>query len=276
MDIVHASRIQWGENLAAHRHGAMAHKILFEGEEGSPDNFLLVLAREGADYFSPRHRHAWDQVRYCLEGSVPIGRDSSVGAGEVAYFPEGVPYGPQQDGPDRIELLLQFGGASGQGYLSAAQMRRAREELSRDGAFEGGVYRRAGKNQDAYEAIWQHVTGKPLDYPRPRYEAPIVMRPGGFDWHRTNDGVEQKFVGLFFERGLVLKFVRIAAGAAAVADADARMYLIFVCEGEGRCGGEPFAPGTAIRLAPGEAAAFTAETDCELFVIGVTPVLSLP
>ena len=66
--------MQWGENLASHRQGDMAHKVLFEGDEGGPDNYLLVLAREGASYYSPRHRHAWDQVRLCLEGSVPLGK----------------------------------------------------------------------------------------------------------------------------------------------------------------------------------------------------------
>src|ERR1700741_2890524 len=113
MDIVQAGAMEWGENLAAHRQGTMAHKVLFEGEEGSPDNFVWVLAKEGGDYFSPRHRHAWDQVRLCLEGAVPIGPGLTVDAGEVAYFPEGVAYGPQEGGGDRIELLLQFGGASG-------------------------------------------------------------------------------------------------------------------------------------------------------------------
>ena len=113
MNIVHAGRMEWGANLASHRQGEMAHKVLFEGEEGDADNYLLVLAREGASYYSPRHRHAWDQVRFCLEGSVPIGKGLRLDAGEVGYFPEAAPYGPQEGGPDRIVLLLQFGGAIG-------------------------------------------------------------------------------------------------------------------------------------------------------------------
>ena len=111
MDIVHGGRMEWGENLAAHRQGGMAHKVLFEGEQGAADNYCLVLANESSTYYSPRHRHAWDQVRFCLEGAVPIGKNLAVEAGEVAYFPEGVHYGPQEGGPDRIELLLQFGRA---------------------------------------------------------------------------------------------------------------------------------------------------------------------
>ena len=256
MDMVHGASMAWGENLAAHRQGGMAHKVLFEGEEGSVDNYVLVLADESKDYYSPRHRHAWDQVRFCLTGSVPIGKDLAVDAGEVAYFPEGVPYGPQQGGPDRIELLLQFGGASGLGYLSAAQLRQARAELAEVGSFEKGVFRRTSgegpRNQDAYEAIWRHVTGRPIVYPKPRYKGPIVMRPDGFGWRDQAAGVRSKLLGGFPERR-----------------------LIFVRHGEGQCGGETYREQSAVRLEPGEAAAFTAAADTELFVIAAPPVRAL-
>lgn len=275
MDIVHAGQMEWGENLAAHRHGAMAHKVLFEGAEGSPDNFVLVLAKEGRDYFSPRHRHAWDQVRYCLEGSVPIGPGLTVDAGEIAYFPEGVAYGPQEKGPDRIELLLQFGGASGHGYLSAAQMRSAREELSREGKFEGGVYRRSGKNQDAYEAIWQHVTGKALAYPEPRYKAPIVMRAANFPWSVADDGVKKKLVGFFLDRCLALDVIAIAAGSKWIAEAQGSRILAFARVGEGCFDGEPFMSQTALRLEPGGTTTISATADTEMFVISVAPVSAL-
>ncbi len=278
MDIVHAGAMAWGENLAAHRQGGMAHKVLFEGEEGSPDNYILVLANEGSDYYSPRHRHAWDQVRFCLEGSVPIGRELSVDAGEVGYFPEGVPYGPQEGGPDRIVLLLQFAGASGLGYLSAAQLRRGREALLAEGRFEKGVFRRTsgeGKaNQDAYEALWRHVTGQPIRYPKPRYKTPIVMRPESFPWRDLDgsSGVRRRDLGTFPERDLSLAFISVAKGSAyADADAQARR-LIFVREGDGRCGEGAYLAQTAIRLQPGETATFTASADTELFVIAAPPV----
>ena len=278
MDIVHVADMPWGENLAAHRQGGMAHKVLFGGEEGSADNYLLVLANESRDYYSPRHRHAWDQVRFCLEGAVPIGRDIAVDAGEVAYFPEGVPYGPQEGGPNRIELLLQFGGASGLGYLSAAQLRTARAELAAEGRFEKGVFRRehgeGPKNQDAYEAIWRHVTGRPIVYPKPRYKAPIVMRPDSFPWREVAGaaGVRRKALGSFPERGLSLDFIAVAAGAAYATGPSAARRLIFVREGEGRCGDEPYFAQSAVRLEPGEAATFAASVDTELFVITAPPV----
>jgi hypothetical protein len=276
MDIVHAAEMPWGANLASHRHGDMAHKLLFEGEEGSADNHLLVLAREGSSYYSPRHRHAWDQVRFCLEGSVPLGKALRLEAGEVAYFPEAVPYGPHEGGPDRIVLLLQFGGPSGLGYLSARQLRAGIAGLEREGAFEGGVFRRGSgegpKNQDAYEAIWQQVTGAPIAYPEPRYKAPIVMRPEAFAWRDVADGVRRRALGVFPERGLELGFLALEPGAAWSFEPKYARRFVFVREGKGSCDGEACSSLTAIRIEPGEGARFEAGSASELFVISADPV----
>ncbi|HEY2591520.1 MAG TPA: hypothetical protein VGI35_08005 [Steroidobacteraceae bacterium] len=276
MKVVDAGHMQWGGSLTAHRSGRMSHKILFEGEEGSPDNYLLVLANEGSDYYSPRHRHAWDQVRFCLEGSIPIGRDLKVDAGEIGYFPEGVHYGPQEGGPDRIVLLLQIGGASGLGYLSAAQLEEGRRRLLEEGVFEEGVFRRSsgeGKhNEDGYEAIWRVMTGRPLAYPKARYRSPIVMRPDGFVWREMPGmpGVRLKILGAFAERGLSLELVSIAPGSTYVVPPAGSLRFLFVRTGEGECGSEPFQSSTAVRLALGEAASIRANTPTEILAISVS------
>ncbi len=273
MDVVHAAEMPWGESLVAHRKGGIAHKVLFEGEEGSPDNYLLVVAREASTYYSPRHRHAWDQVRLSLEGSIPIGKDLNVDGGDVGYFPEGVPYGPQEGGTDRIVLLLQFGGASGLGYLSPRQLREGHQALMAEGVFENGVFRRTSgegkKNLDAYEAIWRQVTGRPIAYPKPRFKTPLVMRPEGFRWRQVADapGVRRKVLGVFPDRGLELESIALDAGASfRLGPLDARR-LIFVREGQGQCGAEAYAAQSAVRLEPGEAAGITASAPSELFVI---------
>src|SRR5215469_14360572 len=276
--IVHASRIDWGGSLTAHRAGRMSHKILFEGEEGSPDNYLFVLANEGSDYYSPRHRHAWDQVGFCLEGSVPIGRDLKIGPGEIGYFPEGVHYGPQKGGPDRIVLLLQIGGASGLGYLSPEQLEQGRKRLLEEGVFEEGVFRRSSgegkRNEDGYEAIWRVMTGRPLAYPKARYRSPIVMRPDGFLWREIPDmpGVRLKVLGAFAERGLSLELASIAPGSTYAVPSAASLRFLFVRAGEGECGSEPFQSSTAVRLACGEPARIRASTPTELFAISVSPL----
>ncbi len=282
VQIVHGARMAWGENLAAHRQGGMAHKVLFEGEEGSADNFVWVLADEGADYYSPRHRHAWDQVRLCLEGSIPITKDLRIEEGEVGYFPEGVPYGPQEGGPNRKTLVLQVGGASGLGYLSARQLREARAELAQEGVFEGGVFRRTsgeGKaNLDAYEAIWRHVTGRPIDYPKPRYKTPVLMRPEAFAWrdHPDAEGVRRRRLAIFPERGLELEFLALEPGAQLRLAAGAARRLVFVRSGSGLCEGEACEAQTAMRVEPGDAPVFEARTPCDIFAISLTLVGGQP
>ncbi len=267
--------MEWGRSLTAHRAGRMSHKILFEGPEGSPDNFLFVLANEGSDYYSPRHRHAWDQVRLCLEGSIPIGRVLRIDAGEIGYFPEGVHYGPQEGGPDRIVLLLQIGGASRLGYLSPGQLEQGRQRLLEEGVFEGGVFRRASgegkRNEDAYEAIWRITTGKPLSYPRPAYKSPIVIRPDGFLWRGIPGmpGARRKDLGTFPERGLSLELTSLEGGSSYALKSSSARRLLFVRDGEGQCDGEPFGAQTAIRLEPGESACLRASKPTELFAIAV-------
>jgi hypothetical protein len=275
MEIVHAGRMEWGENLVPHRQGTMVHKRIFDGVENTPDNFSLVLARESADYYSPPHRHNFDQVRFCLTGSVPIGKSLRVDVGEVAYFPEGVVYGPQEGGPDRLVLVLQFGGASGHGYMSVEQTRRGREELMAEGRFDGGVFHRESgtgrKSQDAYAAIWQHVFGREVEYPTARYKTPIVMRPEGFSWRTIEGtrGVRCKVLGVFPERGLSLELVAIDAQASWTLPRSADRRLAFVREGEGTCGGQPYYAQSALRFEPGEHTVFAAVRPTEMLVIGM-------
>jgi quercetin dioxygenase-like cupin family protein len=255
----------------------MAHKPIFEGVEGRPDNYLLVLADESSEYVSPRHRHPWDQIRYCLSGSIPIGRNATVDAGEIAYFPESVAYGPQQGGGDRLVLLLQFGGSSGQGYLSVEQTDRGRTELEALGAFEGGTFRRHDPgpgeraNQDAYEAIWEHVTGEALIYAEPAYRAPVVLRPEAFPWRPAGiPGVVRRRLGSFAPREVALGQFRIAAGARwRFATADHERVLAFVHDGTGVCNGHGFAGHAALRLEPGDTVDLTATTEAEVFTMSV-------
>ena len=63
--------------------------------------------------------------------------------GELCYHDKGVEYGPQldeEDGKDHILLILQFGGTSGQGYLSYDQLLSVQSELKNHGNSEGGKF----------------------------------------------------------------------------------------------------------------------------------------
>lgn len=270
MQITHVDDVAYDENPLPHRVGKIAFKYLLDGEPLSPDNFSLVLSRESASFFSPRHRHPWDQVRYCIEGSVPIAPRLSIDAGEVGYFPEGVHYGPQEGDSDRLVVVLQFGGASGQGYLSRDQVKTGHAALESEGTFEGGVFRRAGategkRNQDGYEAIWQNVMERPVVYPAPRFKGPVVMQPQNFAWAPLagQQGIRRKPLGTFSERGAALEKLAIDQAASHELTASADRRLIFITQGEGN----GYLRHTAIRLDPGETLTLEAETDTELLLI---------
>lgn len=280
MDIVHAAEMPWGESLVAHRAGGdVAHKRLFEGQEGSPDNYMLVMSKEPRSYFSPRHRHPWDQIRFCLEGRIPIAKGLFVEGGEIAYFPESAHYGPQEGGDDRIVVLLQFGGASGHGFIGVDRLNQARQELARHGSFAGGVYTRevteGRRNWDAYEAIWLHVMGGELTYAPPAYKTPIVMRPEALDWSTAAEpAVTLKQVGVFPHRGLVINAWRVAAGAHHRMTGCEQLRLLFVTACRGSAGGEELRRWSAVRLRPGESVEIVAASQLEWMELSVRNVQS--
>jgi quercetin dioxygenase-like cupin family protein len=281
MDIIHTAQMPWGESLVAQRAGGeVAHKRLFEGEEGTPDNYMLVMSKEPKTFFSPRHRHPWDQIRFCLEGRIPIAKGLFVEGGEIAYFPESAHYGPQEGGDDRIVVLLQFGGASGQGFIGPDRVKQARLELEKEGRFEGGIFTRnvteGRKNWDAYEAIWLQVMRGELSYAPPAYKTPIVMRPEALPWRPSSEaGVSVRQVGVFPHRGLSLVAWRIEPGARHQVSAAPALRLGFVTEGSGTIDGEELRHWSAVRLKPGERADVSATNRMELLEMVVQPVVDL-
>jgi hypothetical protein len=281
MDVVHAAELPWGESLVAQRGGGdVAHKRLFEGEEGSPDHYMLVMAKEPKSFFSPRHRHPWDQIRYCLEGKIPIAKGVFVEGGEIAYFPESVPYGPQEGGEDRIVVLLQFGGASGQGFIGADRVKQARVELAKEGRFEDGVYTRdvaqGRKNRDAYEAIWLHVMGGELAYALPVYKTPIIMRPEALPWLPTSEaGASAKSIAVFPHRGLSMSAWRLEPGAAHKIPASRALRLLFVTDGDGTIGTGELRRWSTVRLRGGEGTELLAKNRLDLLELYVQPVSEL-
>jgi hypothetical protein len=165
-DMVRAVRIEeveWTAMENSHRNGGLEFKTILTGVEGAPENYWLTLAKGDGHFFSPRHRHNFDQIRMCMAGRTSIDPKKFMEPGEIGYFPEGTPYGPQQDKDENITLVLQFGAASRSGFLSRRQLRQSVAELQGMGEFKAGVFHRmkdAGrKNQDGFEAVWEHAMG---------------------------------------------------------------------------------------------------------------------
>jgi hypothetical protein len=280
MKIVQTDEIPLKRGLE-HRGGMFHGRIMVEGEPGTLDNFQLSFGQMGGDFNSPRHRHNFEQIRYQLEGVLDYGRDGKLVAGMVGYFPEAVYYGPQSQDPDIAckTIVLQFGGASGSGYLSQAEVQAGMQALRQEGEFKDGVFRRRAdvegkRNLDGYQAIWEHVNARPMVYPKPRYPQPIFMDPSTYDWVPVEGapGVYEKLLGVFTERRSEAGFVRLDSGASFTARGKG---VYVVTRGEGSVGGEPMRPLTTVYLAAGESATFTAREETELLHFGLPNLAGL-
>ncbi len=53
MKVISADAVEWKKD---HPTGALAFKYLLTGDEAAPDNFVLLLARQDADFATKRHR----------------------------------------------------------------------------------------------------------------------------------------------------------------------------------------------------------------------------
>jgi hypothetical protein len=264
-----------------HPLGTIAFHHMLKGEPDSSDNFMFILGRQDEDFYMPRHRHNFDQIRFPLRGRANHGDGIVVGEGEIAYIPEGLPYGPQEDpiapyAPgERMQVVLQFGGASGCGFMSIEQRRQAIQELSKTGTFDGNYYRRNdGSSAWGLNAIWEYVFGTRIKYPRPRYKSIIMADPKRFNWLRVAGatGVDHKFMGAFSERGVWVEMVRLQPNATWTSSDLRAKRLLFVLGGEGTIGEHTVGTFFAIQIDPSETLALTARSEMELFLIGLPPV----
>jgi hypothetical protein len=273
MKIVHGQRVEETVRVHKHREGKFVYKRLLSGEPNTPGNFVLEMVNTTNDFFSPRHRHNFDQFRYQLEGEFDFDRNGKMKPGVLGYFPEATPYGPQTSDVHSLTLVLQFGGASGSGYMASEQIEVGTEALKSQGTFEKGVFRRNAdvegkKNMDGYQAIWEHINKRPMVYPKPRYHDPLLMYPDNFDWVPLDDvpGVDMKRMGVFNERGTEAYFLRIDAGARHTVPG---RHIAFVLNGTGRVAGETYEKYTTTLGDPGEPVRYEATTQTELLVLGL-------
>jgi len=203
---------------------------LDSGLPGVTMEYSLSVVPDG--YFTPRHRHNFDQIRYTLSGIQSTGL-GDLAAGEVGYFPEGSYYGPQKQEGECECLVLQFQGASGEHLLSNEEMNATYDKLIKAGGkFENGVYKGfkpdgSPKNRDSYEAIWEAHEGRELAFPPPRYRDPVMMLAKNYRFwpDRKRPGIAAKHLGTFSEARTGIGFLRLAPGAviAAVEQEDAEL-----------------------------------------------------
>jgi hypothetical protein len=270
MKVVHDADVPFIQRKERQRAGVFFEKRLFDGEESLTDNFQFTLVKTGSDFYSPRHRHNFDQFRFQIEGEAGFDRDGTMTPGTVGYFPEGTRYGPQTNKGELVTLVLQFGGASGNGYMSRNSVVRAVQDLKQTGEFKDGVYYpnegSDGKQQDGYEACWEHVNKRKLEYPAERFHHPVFMNSAAFAWAAIDGqpGVSEKLLGSFDEYGTGIRFVRIGAGATLRAEGR-RLY--YALSGSGTAGGEAWTKGDVIHTGTDERHEIRAAEAAEFYVI---------
>lgn len=278
MKIVQGDELEWVRGLE-YRGGTFHYRNLMEGTSGTIDNFQLSMGRNDKDFVSPRHRHNFEQFRFQLEGDLYFARDGVMKPGMVGYFPEGTSYGPQTSEATATTFVLQFGGSSGQGYLSRKEVKQSMDVLRTTGTFDGGVYRRnegepGKRNMDGFQAIWEHANGQPLQFPKPRYDKPVMMDQAGYEWVASPDqrGVYEKLLGVFTERRSETGMMKLEAGAT-LNGSGRGIYL--VVRGTGRVGSNSLRPLTTVFLERGERASFTAEQEIEMVHFGLPDLRGL-
>ena len=278
VDVVGFDDVPWG-SLGTHREYFIEIKTPLRGREGALDNFRLTFNRGlGGTESQPRHRHNFDQIRMPLVGRVSYGLRRWIEPGDIGYFPEGLHYGPTVDERDigNCGITLQFGGASGLGYLSSTQMHAATRALEEVGTFEKGLYRRREtdgvkhKAQDAFEAMWEHVNGRRIEYPKPRYTDQIVMRPASFPWQAVSDmpGVAVKKLGDFTERHVTFELLRVEGGVAVLGPR-AGILACLVLDGSGTINGTPAGKYTSVKVEAGAIARLESKPGLELVIFGL-------
>jgi hypothetical protein len=217
------------DTARAARPGSIIRKLLLTDRAPDGLNFRLIRSQyqEGDLAFeSPRHHHAFQQVRWTEAGSVNYAPGQDIGEGDIAYFPRGAYYGPQRK-DQGAALLLQYGfGAEFLGGSRDAEAREAEEAvtaLRARGTFEGGRYTDtdpatgARRERDSVQAIYEERTKSQFTIPAEGYAAPVLMHTRAFGYYQAASGTEVRHLADFYDHpgpnaSLSISTVRLTGG----------------------------------------------------------------
>ena len=250
---------------------------------GAADGFSFRLLRSqyqgGDDAFqTPRHHHAFQQIRFAEKGSLNYAPDQNVDDGEIAYFPRGTYYGPQVRDKG-IGLTIQFGfGNEMLGGKDALEVyRQGVKKLRELGEVGNGVFidtdPETGKERvrDTWAAVVELMTGEKFEIPPGRYEAPILMRPGNYAYYQASPGVEVKHLGGFYDHpgpnaDVRMSVVRLSPGGVFRLSSD-RAQLAWTTDTGLQAGGRTLPGLTALFSPRGEEAELGSAEIIELFLV---------
>lgn len=274
MKIVHVDQLPVEERATKVRVGSHSAQNIMSGEADRIDNFSLRIIYLDEDFYTPRHHHNFDQYRFMIEGDGPVEvfPGCRMTPGVLGYFPEGAYYGPES-GPRRKLIAMQFAAPSGWGYLSADQMAEAAKALRNCGVFENGLYQRnegvpGKRKQDAFEAVWEYVRQRPIEYPKPQYANPILMDTNNYPWMPLAGvpGVAEKALGTFTNCQFRTARYQLDPGAS-FSGKGRGVYMVL--SGSGSVEGEDYNGMTALYLEDGEQGTFVARETTDILLLGL-------
>lgn len=228
----------WVPNSPHRSKGIHVKNVIQRSVENRSVEFNIT-SFDGSAFWSPAHRHNFDQIRIGLEGVMGYTGKHKLKPRTVAYYPQGTWYGPMEPAGASISAIMQFDGATNCGYVTLNRMDVATEELLHEGRFEKGFFLPNDGSQkiDGYQASWERVTGRQMVYPEPRYTDPVYMNIDSFAW-RGNDGeVKRKTLGRFGERDFTIDAYLVPAGKTLTLGTPGRLVVGFVLTGHVNGGG---------------------------------------
>ena len=265
------------------RPGSILRQNLLAGTAEDALSFRLIRSQyqDGESAFeSPRHHHAFQQLRWTESGSVNYAPGQEIPEGDLAYFPRGAYYGPQRK-DQGAALLLQYGFGDEFLHRHGLQERDDAEEVLRRlrevGTFTGGEYVDTDpdtgrhRHRDAVQAIYEARAGGDFTVPPAGYEAPILIHPAAFSSYTAGPGVEIKLLGSFHDHpgphaDLSISIVRLTGDADYVFTAD-RAQIAWTTRDGLRVEGRPHPTLTCLYSPRGETDAVTGADGVELVVL---------
>ena len=267
--------------------GSTRRKQIFT--EVAPDGLHVSLGAgdrpEGGDPFiTPRHHHAFQQIRWCHAGAKNYAPGQFIPAGSLAYFPRGAYYGPQSKGHSE-GFSTQFGFGSEQ--LIGPEWRpfvtQARANLKARGENTGGWFKETDpqtgdvRQKDAVQAFYEEAvklrTGEQWAIPPEGYDAPILIHPAAFAYYEVAPGVEVKRLGNFYDHpgenaDVRIAMYRISDGGTLTLRADRAQVAITTSDGlQVEDGNISYPVHTSLYSPRGEDVEITSAGATELYVV---------
>jgi hypothetical protein len=188
----------------------------------APDGLAFRLIRSrylgGSNAFeTPRHHHAFQQIRFAESGTMNFAPDQDIPQGEIAYFPRGTFYGPQRR-DEGVGLTVQFGfDLEMHGGKEALDVyRHGVERLRLLGTVGNGTFTDTDpdtgeqRTRDTWEAATELTSGKKFSIPTEGYASAILMHPQAYAYYDASPGVEVKHLGAFYDHAGPNADVRIS------------------------------------------------------------------